>query len=1355
MLMKRKVLFLLAALLLPAAASAYDACINGIYYNIVKKARQATVTYGDGESYRYGGISTPSYTGDIVIPSTIEYEGVTCNVITIGEYAFQSCKLKSLTIPATIKTIEYGAFKWYSAESVYISDIAAWCSIDGFETTYDILLSNAKHFYLNNKEITDLVIPSGVTKINPCAFYGAEMLTSVSIPGSVVEIGSCCFENCENIKTVSISNGNLKVIGNSAFAGCKFTTLSITDLAAWCKTDISYAYNIGSEPLSIADKFLLNGREVTDLVIPASVDTIKAATFRGAKMLKSVSIPSSVQALEEGAFQSCTSILNVSIGDGVKTISEMAFNGCSSLESVNIGNGVTKIEDYAFLACTSLKNVSIGKGLKEVGWGAVHNCTNIENVYISDLAAWCQINFSGDYYYDNHSWVETRPEIAYCNPLTYAKHLYVNGQELKDLVIPESVTEIGDRAFRLFCGLTSVTIHDKVTKIGNGAFAGCENLKRAVVGNGVETLVKNNGNWASSPFGNCGSLETLAVGKGISEIHIEGCKELTDVYCAAAAVPTATFSEDCQVNYATLHVLGEFIEQYRAADGWKDFGTIVALQPGDPGYFKPDMTPINFADATVKSICVANWDFNKDGQISVFEASQVKGPIGFSNKDITSFNELKYFTSIKSVSFSNCTSLTSVVIPDGVTTLNFNGCSSLTSINIPSSVTTIQSDGFKNCTSLTAVHITDIAAWCRISFSSRDNYQNSSNPLGYAHHLYLNGKEVTNLVIPADITSINNWAFRGCTGLTSVTIGNSVTSIGDHAFAYCHGLTSVTIGNSVTSIGYEAFYGCDGLTSVTIPNSVTSIEACAFYGCDGLTSVTIPGSVTTIGTEAFAACDGLTSVSIGNGVTSIGWGAFRYCEVLTSVTIPNSVTSIKDNAFEGCTSLTSVTIPNGVTSIGESTFRNCSELTSVTIPNSVTSIGSSAFSFCRGLASVTIPGSVTSIGSSAFWYCRSLTSVTIPNSVTSIDYGTFWGCSGLTSVTIGNNVTSIGERAFYECSGLSSVTIPSSVTSIGKEAFADCNELIEIVSQLGQPFSINVNVFSSDSYSSAILYVPIGTKAKYETTEGWKNFTNIIETDFNEQPKGDLNLDSQVNGTDVVALVNVIMQGGSNSAADVNGDGKVNGTDIVALVNIVMQTSLSREMAVAGSRGGEEAEGCNATAAIGAALTPTGTDGSQELAISLTNPAMDVTMVQMDVTLPEGVTLDDDAATMGGRTTGRSHQLYASHLDERTVRLLLVSGHNALIAGTEGDIVRLPLTVGDGFRGGDIVVDHALCTSPDQTEAWPQAVVLHLAEDGTMGIGSVGMADGESVSVHSLTGQRLAAPRKGVNIVNGKKIIVK
>ena len=176
---------------------------------------------------------------------------------------------------------------------------------------------------------------------------------------------------------------------------------------------------------------------------------------------------------------------------------------------------------------------------------------------------------------------------------------------------------------------------------------------------------------------------------------------------------------------------------------------------------------------------------------------------------------------------------------------------------------------------------------------------------------------------------IGDYAFDGCSGLTSLTLPSGVTEIGDYAFFRCSGLTSLTLPSGVTKIGGNAFYGCSGLTSLTLPSSVTWIGDSAFLGCSGLTSLTIPSGVTEIGGKAFYGCSGLTSLTLPSGVTEIGNWAFYGCSGLTSLTLPSGVTEIGGNAFLGCSGLTSLTLPSGVTWIGDYAFQYCCDLTSI------------------------------------------------------------------------------------------------------------------------------------------------------------------------------------------------------------------------------------------------------------------------------------------------------------------------------------------------------------------------------------------------------------------------------------------
>ena len=276
---------------------------------------------------------------------------------------------------------------------------------------------------------------------------------------------------------------------------------------------------------------------------------------------------------------------------------------------------------------------------------------------------------------------------------------------------------------------------------------------------------------------------------------------------------------------------------------------------------------------------------------------------------------------------------------------------------------------------------------------------------------------LTSITIPSSVTCIGELAFDGCSGLTSVTIPNSVTSIGWAAFDGCSGLTSITIGDGVISIGDFAFSGCTSLTSITIPSSVTSIGTHPFFDCSGLQSIVVEKGNTVY--DSREDCNAIIKTSDNELISGC-----------TNSTIPNSVTKIGQSAFQNCKGLRSVRIPNSVVSIGQFAFQGCSGMTSITIPNSVTSIGSYAFRWCSGLTSITIPNSVTSIDEFVFYECSGLTSVTIPNSVTSIGRYAFDGCSGLTDVICyAKNVPTTPNDAFIN-SGIEKATLHVPAASI-------------------------------------------------------------------------------------------------------------------------------------------------------------------------------------------------------------------------------------------------------------------------------------------------------------------------------------
>ena len=522
-------------------------------------------------------------------------------------------------------------------------------------------------------------------------------------------------------------------------------------------------------------------------------------------------------------------------------------------------------------------------------------------------------------------------------------------------------------------------------------------------------------------------------------------------------------------------------------------------------------------------------------------------------EDVTFKNITRKVTSIGESAFSNCSGLTSVVIPNSVTSIEksaFYGCSGLTSITIPNSVTSIGGSAFNRCSGLTSI------------------------------------------TIPNSVTSIGDAAFVGCRGLTSITIPNSVTSIGESAFHTCKSLTSVVIGSGVTSIGYEAFSGANlkktiWLTNTPpsgynyargtinyvsndqfdISNKVVYKFLSSYFEVDGIRYVPvspsertcdaidcvydetsantiIPSTVTYNGITlsvrgiqpyacyankyiqalncdfsneifdyTFFGCTNMKSMTLGNKITSIGNYAFQDCKSLLSVKIPDGVVKLGKYSFWGCTELSDLIIGSKVTQIDQYAFKDCSSLPQITIPKAVKLIDNYVFSGCKGLNKLTIAdredelklGSNDSsplfadcptssrYGYSPFYRNTTLKTVEITDRETEISDYEFYGCTSLQSFTVGDGVKKFGDWAFSGCSSLKSLSFGSHLGTIGKEAFSDCASVTKIQSKAAVPPSCGSQALDDFNKWTCTLYVPNGCKAAYQSADQWKEFFYIEE----------------------------------------------------------------------------------------------------------------------------------------------------------------------------------------------------------------------------------------------------------------------
>ena len=800
-------------------------------------------------------------------------------------------------------------------------------------------------------------------------------------------------------------------------------------------------------------EFTLSSNEsyyiVTD-VGTATGDIIIPDTFNGLPVRK----------IGEYAFYGCTDITSIALPANVTSIGRYAFGNCSNLTSIEIPAGVTSIGRYAFGNCSNLTSIEIPAGVTSIGEQAFYGCSNLNTVYYAgSIENWFDIEF-----------------VSYT--LANGADLYIDGELVTEVVVPESITTIGYQLTGC-TSLTSIIIHSGVTSIGSSAFYGCSNLESVTFAEGSQLTSIG---WDA--FYDCSSLTSIEIPAGVTSIGssaFEYCSSLTSIeipegvtsigdyafrFCSSLTsieIPAGVTSIGSRAFYDCSSLTSIEIPEGVTSIGGSAFSGCSSL------------TSIEIPAGVTE---LPNGYYN-NGYSGVFS--------GCSSLESVSFVEGSLLTSIGDWAFYGCSSLKSIEIPAGVTSIGsyaFYGCSSLTSIEIPAGVTSIGGGAFWDCSSLTSIEI------------------------------------------PAGVTSIGGSAFSGCSSLTSIEIPAGVTSIGSEAFMNCSSLESVTIaeGSQLTSIGEDAFRDCISLKSIEIPAGVTVLPDGDYYwsryigvfsGCSNLDSVTFAegSQLTSIGYAAFSGCSSLTSIEISAGVTSIGYAAFSGCSSLTSIEIPAGVTSIGGDAFSGCyltivynysdleitagssgngyvaayaeVVLTStdqadiddngyvtytdgeevlllgylgsekdIVIPEGVTRIAKYAFYG-DDIISVTLPESLTEIGNSAFGNCYKLkevynnSSLNITAGNNSYGYVALYAAKVYTpenqEAAFDENGFAIDGGVLRGYKGSAiDIVIPDTVTSIAGYAFYGNTDIISVTIPAGVTDIGYDAFSECSNLVSV-----------------------------------------------------------------------------------------------------------------------------------------------------------------------------------------------------------------------------------------------------------------------------------------------------------------------
>ena len=672
--------------------------------------------------------------------------------------------------------------------------------------------------------LTNAVIPDGATRIASSAFKGCCGLTSMTIPNSVTNIGASAFSGCNGLTSVTIPDSVIG-IGDSAFYGCSsLASITIPDSV----TSIgSYAFRGCSS--------------LTSVMIPDSVTSIGKWAFSGCSSLASVMIPDSVTSIGAWAFEGCSLLTSVTIPDSVTSIGSCAFYGCSSLTSMTIPDSVTSIGYNAFSGCSSLTSVTIPDSVTSIGNNAFEYCRSLNEVHITDLAKWCDISF----------------ENSESNPLCYSHNLYLNGERIVNLVIPENVTNISAYAFSGCSSLTSVTIPDSVTSIAEGTFSGCSGFASITIPDSVTSI-------GSSAFSGCNSLVQFQISENSQYYSIRngllcnksgtrvilcppGLKE-AEIPIGITEIESGAFSSCDSLKSVTMPA-GLLSDGYEITSDWQ------RTQSGNTCEY--EYTSIgNFSSTSMSLVLVGPCEFSFEWKVS-----------GDKNYDWLNWSLDGVWQDEISDTGGDWRTVT-CSIPKGVHTIEW---------------------WFSR---FSKYGPTDYA-WVRIYGGNTVH-----NLLGRACD------NITNVVLTANASKINDFAFEYCSSLRSVTIPDSVTSIGSNAFSGCSSLTSVTfMGDVPSGIGnsdildyatkvyypekYAAAYEAIVLASqfggyVNEDGTVGIVSEINYTGLQGATHTNAATYVEGVGIAAFAEPTDI------NGYTFIGWAPMS---ISADATGPQTITA--------------------------------------------------------------------------------------------------------------------------------------------------------------------------------------------------------------------------------------------------------------------------------------------------------------------------------------------------------------------------------------------------------------------------------------------------------------------------------
>lgn len=865
---------------------------------------------------------------------------------------------------------------------------------------------SAFHGCVNLREIS---FPAMLEAIGISAFKGCGSLLEIELPDSTRAIGYAAFRDCTSLRRAVISReirdlsaevfarcgalteldlrGAEIKIGREALKGCTRLqvikgTERITEIAPeafqWCGSLTALRF---SSLRAIGDRAFSDctGLQRVDMSA-CPLKTIPRRSFYGCEQVKTIVLPLSVEHIGYEAFRGCAQLTRLNLPGSIRHIESGAFQDCGSLASLNLQPEAQTIEAQAIANCKSLQNLpplpAAGKPVK-----------------------FCGFTFSSI----------SRREIGFL----------ISYWNLEEIEVPETVVEIGNRAFTGHKKMTRVRIPKSVTSVGEYAFVACSSLVEVnACGNQIQKI-------GAGAFRVCPALRSILGALNISTIENRtffGCAALERISFAGRIERIGAYAfANCR-NLEPPHFQQPLPEiSANVFEGCEKFHQSQGL-------------------SQFNASCLRDFKLEKMGKA---ECDFLAGYSGLEQVCIPST-----CTGFSAEAFSCNTVVRTLRIPDSVKTLPkkaFCGCANLETIELPDAIRELPDQIFMDCKSL-------------------------------AHIVF--GDYPSN-TIPGDV-HIGSGAFSGCESLKEIKLSAGLKSIPEYAFSQCARLSKVDLPEGLTEIGCYAFQSCGSLQEISLPGTLTNVDDGAFKNCEALHEVRgfEHSQVSKIGNSTFKGCERLELIQLPKTLQYIGVGSFQDCKKLECLELPPIVDTIETAAFQNCYCLAEVVIPPRVSKIRPYTFKNCSSLEHIVFLGSIYAIEEGAFYHCNQLQKFNFPEGIEILGKNIWTHCHHLTEIDIPSSVRSLSQakGLLKACHSLKKVRIPPHITEIPGNFFRDCTALEDVEIPDGLRTIGPSAFGNCGlshlELPESLENIQQSAFRNCKNLTEISLPRLISLIP-------------------------------------------------------------------------------------------------------------------------------------------------------------------------------------------------------------------------------------------------------------------------------------------